>query len=88
MPGPSPHTKGELEALTTFTHHNTASVPHLIGSVCLLRPDNGTAVFPGGYISITIMTRMPGVTLWDLRFWSLAEEEREEIRRAFLVSLR
>ena len=39
---------------------------------------------PGGYIAYVVMTLMPGEHLLDLKFWSLLEEQQEEIRQAFL----
>lgn len=45
-------------------------------------------LFPSGYLVITIMTLMPGVTLLDLGFWSLTSDEQEIIRAAFLKALK
>lgn len=43
---------------------------------------------PGGYIAYVVMTLMPGQHLMDLKFWSMTEEQREEIREAFLPAIK
>lgn len=43
---------------------------------------------PGGYIAYIVMTLMPGRDLMDLKFWSMDEPRKEEIRRAFVVALK
>lgn len=43
---------------------------------------------PGGYIAYIVMTLMPGRDLMELKFWSMTEEEREEIRKAFLLVIK
>jgi hypothetical protein len=42
---------------------------------------------PGGYITYTAMTCMPGTNLLALKFWSMAVEERQEIPGKFLEAL-
>ena len=84
--GPSPHTKEELKALQIFTDAKVDNVPHLINWKKAIQPHDG--IHPGGYIIYTIMTKMPGQTLWDMPFWSQTDEEREEIKAAFLIKLK
>lgn len=43
---------------------------------------------PGGYITYTVMTKVPGDSLLSLGFWTLDVNEREEIVQAFLSALR
>ena len=54
--------------------------------MCTAQPANGP--FSGGYISYTIMTKMPGQDLMALKFWSLSEEERIVRREAFIRVLK
>jgi len=86
LSGPSETTSAELEALQTFQENDTEGVPHLVAHKCELQGPQGP--FPNGYISYSIMTKMPGQDLMALKFWSLEEEEREERRRAFLEVLK
>lgn len=43
---------------------------------------------PGGYLAYVVMTLMPGRDLMELKFWSMDESQREEIRDAFLVAIK
>ena len=81
LPGPSATTSAELEALDTFRKADLPFVPHLVASTLQLQGSRG--LLPGGYIAITVMTKMPGQTILDLRFWSLAANEQGEIRKLF-----
>ncbi|TKA27718.1 hypothetical protein B0A50_04819 [Salinomyces thailandicus] len=80
--GPSSTTVAELKALQTFRDYGTEGVPHLLHHKC--EPQGPDGPFPGGYISYTIMTKMPGRDLMASRFWSLSDEEKETRRDAFL----
>jgi hypothetical protein len=44
----------------------------------------------GGYITYTVMTALPGATLYSLNYWGMgmSQEERDVIKREFLVALR
>ncbi|KAI7533232.1 hypothetical protein KC331_g13169 [Hortaea werneckii] len=86
LSGPSETTSAELKALKTFRENDTDGVPHLIAHKCEAQGPQGP--FPNGYISYSIMTKMPGQDLMALKFWSLEDEEREERRRAFLQVLK
>ena len=86
IPGPSETTKAELEALTTFRDSNIANVPHLVST--MQRTQGELGPFPGGYVSYTVMSKMPGDNLMDLAFWSMPDEKRETIRAAFLSVLK
>ena len=84
--GPSDHTKDELKALKIFTETKSMSLPHLIAWKTTVQGPDGP--MPGGYIAYIVMTLMPGQHLMDLKFWSMADEEREEIRKAFIPVLK
>ncbi|KAI7301035.1 hypothetical protein KC315_g16876 [Hortaea werneckii] len=86
LPGPSETTSAELKALEIFRENGTEGVPHLVAHKCERQDPPGP--FPTGYISYSIMTKMPGQDLMALKFWSLEEEEREERRWAFLQVLK
>lgn len=84
--GPSDHTKDELKALQAFTDHKSTSLPHLLAWKTAVQRSDGP--MPGGYITYIVMTLMPGRHLMDLKFWSMTDEEREEIRKAFIPVLK
>ncbi|KAH6707921.1 hypothetical protein BKA61DRAFT_615956 [Leptodontidium sp. MPI-SDFR-AT-0119] len=84
--GPNSETAAELHALKTFASKKRSSVPNLMTWKKTTQGMNG--LFPSGYLVITIMTLMPGVTLLDLGFWSLTSDEQEIIRAAFLKALK
>lgn len=86
IPGPSEHTKDELKALKTFADTKSSSLPHLVAWKTVVQGDNGP--MPGGYIAYVVMTLMPGRDLMDLKFWSMEEPRKAEIRRAFVVALK
>ncbi|KAK5123906.1 hypothetical protein LTR85_002102 [Meristemomyces frigidus] len=86
LSGPSETTEAELKALQTFRQSGLEGVPHLIDTKCT--PQGPDGPFPGGYISYTVMTKMPGLDLMASKFWSLADEEKDERREAFLLVLK
>lgn len=86
IPGPSDHTKDELQALKAFTEMKSTSLPHLVAWKTTTQPDFGP--MPGGYIAYIVMTLMPGQHLMDLKFWSQPDEEKEAIRKAFIPVLK
>jgi hypothetical protein len=75
-----------LKALTEFTATDSSSLPHLVAWRKAKQKSDG--LVPGGYIIYIMMTLMPGENLLDLKFWSMTEEEREEIRAAFLLVIK
>ena len=85
-PGPSTTTSAELKALDSFRLANNTYTPHLVDKKQAIQGAN--APLPGGYINFTIMTKMAGQTLFQLQYWTLPTEEREEIVRQFLEALR
>ena len=86
-PGPSDTTAHELQALQIFRDAKTTYVPHLVAYTQSTQPQNGR--LPGGYITYTVMTKMPGQTLYPgLGYWNLQSDERAEIVSAFLPALR
>lgn len=84
--GPSPMTEAELKALQKFREENVAGVPHLLTWKKATQGPNG--IHPDGYIIYTIMTRVPGESLWDIGYWSMDSAHRAEIQQAFLKKLR
>ena len=93
-PSPSPHagpsdtTAHELQALRKFRDAKTPYAPHLVAYTQSTQPPTGGRV-PGGYITYTVMTKMPGQTLYPgLGYWNLEPNERDEITRYFLPALR
>lgn len=85
-PGPSSTTTHETHALQLFREAQSPAGPNLIASENFPQPPNG--LLPGGYISCTIMTRIPGRSLYELGYWSLAAEQREEIQQRFVETLK
>lgn len=84
--GPSPTTWTELKCLTTFRDQNVEGVPHLVTWKKAVQPFQG--VYPAGYLIYTIMTLMPGRTLWDIPFWGMTEDERQSICGIFMTKLK
>lgn len=86
IPGPRPHTQAEIDALQVFATKSQPSVPHLVAMKSEPQSDKG--LFPGGYVAYVVMTLMPGQNLMDFKFWSQSEEDKEEIRNAFILLLK
>lgn len=84
--GPSTTTAAEIEALETFRKADSAYAPHLVNFKRAAQGPDG--LFPGGYLTFTVMTKMPGESLLSLHFWGMSAEERDEIVQEFLVALR
>lgn len=84
--GPSPFTAAELKVLQLFRDHKIDGVPHLVTWTKSVQSANG--VHPGGYVVFSVMTKVPGDTLWNLGYWSMTDAERAVIKAAFLVKLR
>lgn len=86
IPGPSERTVAELQALQKFSDLKAEGLPHLIAWKKTVQDEKEECVWPmsGGYSVYVIMTLMPGLHLMDVGFWSIEEEEREEIREKFL----
>ncbi|KAK3704321.1 hypothetical protein LTR37_013874 [Vermiconidia calcicola] len=84
--GPSPQTAAELKVLQIFRDREMEGVPHLVTWKKTTQPTNG--VHPGGYLVYTVMTRVPGQSLWDLGYWSTADSLRSQIQQSFLAKLR
>jgi hypothetical protein len=84
--GPSPLTAAELKALQLFRDNKIEGVPHLVTWTKGVQNENGA--HPGGYLICTIMTKVPGDTLWNLGYWSMSDTERAVIQKAFLARLR
>ncbi|PPJ59369.1 hypothetical protein CBER1_11708 [Cercospora berteroae] len=81
IPGPSPHTKAEQEALQKFADTKSPGLPHLVATKLIAQDEKGP--MPGGYISYMVMTLMPGKDLMEAKFWSMPEEQQNRIRDAF-----
>ncbi|KAK7894109.1 hypothetical protein LTR67_006811 [Exophiala xenobiotica] len=79
-------TRAELKALKKFRGANSTYAPLLVNYKQAVQGSSGP--LPGGYMTFTVMTKMPGDSLHNLYFWGMAEDEREEIVQKFLVALR
>ncbi|KAL2435178.1 hypothetical protein ABEF95_014259 [Exophiala dermatitidis] len=86
--GPSTTTAAELKALRIFRDAKCPFAPTVADYKQTTQGPNGP--FPGGYITYTVMTKMPGESLHDSHFWGQAfsDEERKEVQQKFLVALR
>lgn len=92
-PSPSPAlepscsnaTTHELSALRLFRSANSNVGPHLVAFQTIPQSDDG--LLPGGYISCTVMNKLPGKSLFDLGYWSLSAADRTEIEAKFLEAL-
>jgi hypothetical protein len=84
-PAHSNATNHELDALKIFRDASTAYAPRLVAFETLRQSPEG--LLPEGYISCTIMSKLPGKSLFDLGYWSLGPEDREKIQQQFLEAL-
>lgn len=84
-PGPSDVTTHELAVLQLFRDDNSDLGPCLIAFQTFPQSDDG--LLPGGYISCTVMNKLPGKSLFDLGYWSLSASHRTEIQKRFLEAL-
>jgi hypothetical protein len=83
---PSTTTSAELKALKLFTEASNPNVPHLVAFKQEAQGADG--LLPGGYITYTVMTKLPGRNLLDLQYWTIASKEREKIMDEFWHGLR
>ena len=84
-PTQSDATTHELSALQIFRAAKTNHAPRLVTFDS--QPQGPEGLLPGGYISCTVMTTLPGKSLFDLGYWSLEEDDRAEIQERFLEAL-
>jgi hypothetical protein len=84
-PTQSNATNHELDALKIFREAKTEYAPRLVAFETLRQSPEG--LLPEGYISCTIMTKLPGKSLFDLGYWSLEPEDREKIQQRFIEAL-
>jgi hypothetical protein len=85
QPSQSDATAHELSALEIFRDAGTDYGPRLVDFDSQRQHPNG--LLPGGYISCTIMSTIPGKSLFDLGYWSLEADDRAEIQERFLEAL-
>lgn len=78
-------TAHELSALKIFLDAETNYGPRLVAFESQRQGPDG--LLPSGYISCTIMTALPGKSLFDLGYWSLEADDRAEIQQSFLEAL-
>ena len=75
----------EVRALSIAQQNECTSMPHLIGFKQLVQGPDGP--LPGGYVTITIMTKVPGRSLhaeWDC----LDERAREKLRDSLILAIK
>ncbi|OQO12664.1 hypothetical protein B0A48_02127 [Cryoendolithus antarcticus] len=82
--GPSDTSTAEIKALQMFRESETLFAPHLIASKTV--PDTNP-MLPGGYITYSVMSRLPGQSLLALGYWSMTVEKRQIIQTKFLEAL-
>ncbi|OQV09065.1 hypothetical protein CLAIMM_13243 [Cladophialophora immunda] len=84
--GPSTTTAHELKALERFQDTHSAFTPVLVNFKKAVQPAEGP--LPGGYLTFLVMTKMPGDSLFNMYYWGMTTEERNEISQKFLVALK
>lgn len=84
--GPSTTTALELKALAIFRTANSKYAPQLLGFKRAVQGNN--CPLPGGYLTYTLMNKVPGESLFQLHYWILPEEEQQDITERFLEALR
>jgi hypothetical protein len=85
QPTQSDATSHELSALKIFHDAETNYGPRLVAFDSQRQGSEG--LLPGGYVSCTVMSTLPGKSLFDLGYWSLEENDRMEIQQRFLEAL-
>jgi hypothetical protein len=85
QPTQSDATSHELSALKIFRDAETKYGPCLVAFESQRQGSEG--LLPGGYVSCTVMSTLPGKSLFDLGYWSLEENDRMEIQQIFLEAL-
>lgn len=75
----------EFEALRNFAQSYCYHAPRLVVFHTLQQDSDG--LLPGGYINFTVMTRVPGISLFELGYWSLEASARGKIMEQFLEAL-
>jgi len=85
-PDSSTTTRAEVKALQRFRDANSTHAPWLVEYKHAIQGADGP--LPGGYLTFTVMTKMPGDSLHNLYYWGMSSEEREEITSEFLRALR
>ncbi|ETN39082.1 uncharacterized protein HMPREF1541_05304 [Cyphellophora europaea CBS 101466] len=86
QPGPSTTTAEELKVLKVFADAQASSVPRLLASKLSRQGPSGP--LPDGYITYTVMTKMPGQPVFNQKYWEKSDAERTEIGEKFLHALR
>ncbi|OQO01092.1 hypothetical protein B0A48_13335 [Cryoendolithus antarcticus] len=83
--GPSDTSIAEIKALQMFSKADTPFGPHLIATKTVADPN---PLLPNGYITYTVMSRLPGPSLLALGYWSMPTEKRQIIQHHFLAALK
>lgn len=83
--GPSTTTAAELTALQKFRDAKTDFAPQLVAFHQQPQDDRGP--LPGGFITFTIMTKLPGFALFG-KYWNLDSSERDQIVPKAVQALR
>ncbi|KAJ9651315.1 hypothetical protein H2198_009409 [Neophaeococcomyces mojaviensis] len=83
--GPSSTTAAELVALEKFRDAKLTCAPHLVSFKKV--PQGSEFPFPGGFVTYTVMTKMPGSSLFGT-YWNMPGGEREAIVKGALDALR
>jgi hypothetical protein len=85
---PNSATLDEINALERFRDSDCLHTPHLVvAETQRLAPELDKLSIPGGFLTWTIMTYVPGVRLVSTEFWEKPEWQREQIRQAFKIAL-
>jgi hypothetical protein len=80
-------TKCELSNLKFLTEKGCTCTPRLLGYRAAVQADDSW--LPGGYVIFILLEQVPGISFNDYQdFWALPREERDQFRKALLVSLR
>ncbi|EME38840.1 hypothetical protein DOTSEDRAFT_29035 [Dothistroma septosporum NZE10] len=86
LPGPSDSSNDEMRTLMKSRDAQLDCVPHLRWTLQSEQP-GGTPV-PGGYVTIIVMSQIPGSSLEEFKFWAMKEEEQQLIRQHFCQNFR
>jgi hypothetical protein len=90
QPAQRPHQAAwnEIMALFQLTKEQCPYTPHLLTeSAEVVNRTLDSLAMPGGYFSLTVMTKVPGKHLTHNEYWAFAPEKREKIRECFKEAL-
>ncbi|KAK5941244.1 hypothetical protein PMZ80_006521 [Knufia obscura] len=83
--GPSTTTAAEIKALEAFRDAKAVFAPQLVAFHQTVQDNRGP--LPGGFLTFTVMTKMPGQSLFG-KYWNMTQQEQDDIKSRATEALR